>query len=272
MAELLDYRISEIYSDADFNCRGKIAPIDVVDLAQSIDRIGLQVPIVIQPYKHPTDSAIKWRIISGHRRYAAVIVLGRKTIQAIVREGLSDTQARIFNLEENLKRKDLNLLQEAKALVPLMRYGLTQEDIADQTGTSRGWVQARVALLSLPDDIQQQAAAGFLNQEQIKSLKGMSREQQYEMVKKIKTAREKGERIKKLPKRKNPLERKQRVDTEIFDKIEDIEKVIGMGFWTRCMAWCAGTISDFELERDLKEFAEERGVKHEIPKEMLSAL
>jgi ParB/RepB/Spo0J family partition protein len=272
MTQLLEYPLDEIYSDADFNCRGKIAPIDVVDLAQSIERSGLQNPILIQPYKHPTDSKIKWRIISGHRRYAAVMILGRKVIEAIIREGLDEVHARLLNLEENLKRKDLNLLQEAKALTPLMRAGLTQEDIAEETGTSRGWVQARVALLSLPEDIQQQAAAGFLNQDQIKSLKTMTREEQYEMVKKIKSAREKGEKVRRVPKKKNPLEKKMRVDTEIFDKIEYVEEIVGMGFWTRCMAWCAGTISDLELERDLKEFAEERGKTHEIPKEMLSAL
>jgi len=272
MAELRDFEISEIYSDADFNCRGKIAPIDVIDLAQSIERNGLQNPILIQPYTHPTDHKIKYRIVSGHRRYAAVLILGWKKIEAIIREGLDDVHARLLNLEENLKRKDLNILQEAKALVPLMRAGLSQEDIAEETGTSRGWVQARVALLYLPEEIQQEAAAGFLNQDQIKSLKSMSREEQFEMVKKIKTAREKGEKIRRTPKKKNPLERRQRVNTEIFDKIEHVEEVVGMGFWTRCMAWCAGTISDLELERDLKEFAEERGKRHEIPKEMLSAL
>ncbi|GAG16180.1 unnamed protein product, partial [marine sediment metagenome] len=44
-----DIEINRIWSDNDFNCRGVIVPLDVIDLVKDIDRNGLQFPICVQP-------------------------------------------------------------------------------------------------------------------------------------------------------------------------------------------------------------------------------
>src|SRR5215831_9926890 len=91
----------EIFADENFNCRGTIAPFDVIDLAKSIEKNGLLQPIVVQPYvNHPPH---KYRIIVGHRRHRAYEVQGWKEIPAIIKEGLTDVQLRILNLQENLE-------------------------------------------------------------------------------------------------------------------------------------------------------------------------
>jgi len=41
--------VSQIYYDADFNCRGQFTLQSVEELAQSIDELGLQFPVVVQP-------------------------------------------------------------------------------------------------------------------------------------------------------------------------------------------------------------------------------
>jgi len=264
----------EIFSDDDFNCRGRIAPIDVVDLARSVEANGLQSPIIVQPIQHPQ---YKYRIISGHRRFAAVnIVLKAKTIECIVREGLDELTARKLNLEENLKRKDLNILQEAKAIEHFKHAGWTEEEIASEIGMSRGWVQIRGMVLSLPSDIQIQIAAGFLTQEQIRQVYTLKTdEQRYEAVRKIKDAKMAGEKPVKIKPPKSPkdyIAKRPRQREEIFQFVELIIDLVGGNFATRCLAWSAGEISDLEVHRDLKELCEERGVRYEIPGEMLSAL
>ena len=108
-----DVLMSEIFSDDEFNCRGRIIPLDVLDLAKSIKETKLQQPIAVQPFKHPTNPNIKYRIIAGHRRFMAFVVNKSTTIPAIIRDGLSELDARLLNLTENLKRQDLNMLQEA---------------------------------------------------------------------------------------------------------------------------------------------------------------
>lgn len=265
--------IDDILCDDEFNCRGAIAPIDVIDLARSIDNIGLQQPITIQPYdKHPGK---KYRIISGHRRYQAYRLLQpkRETIPAIINSNpMDELSARKLNLEENLKRKDLNILQEARALIPFDRAGWTQEEMASQLAMSKGWVQTRLALLKLPEEIQQVAAAGLLTQDHIKQLSSIkSRQAQFEAVKKIKEAKLAGEKkkIEVVKKKRDVLAKKRREPSEMFDMIEMISKAIGFGFHTRCLAWAAGEISDFQLMQELKEESRKTGGSWDIPAETL---
>lgn len=265
--------LEQIYSDEDFNCRGRIAPIDVVDLARSIDDIGLQQPIVVQPYQLDSDPTIKYRIVSGHRRYTAHKVLGRKSIPARVKDGLDDLQARKWNLVENLKRQNLNMLQEANAIAHFKRAKWTLEMVASEIGMSRGWVQIRYFILDLPPEIQEEVAAGFLTQEQIKELSGLSVARQYEAVKRVKTAKlntENPKRVKVRIKKIAPSAKKERHCGDIFVMQEHIQTVVGNNFGTRCLAWAAGEISDLEIYRDLKKLALDKGIFYEIPNNILT--
>lgn len=268
--------LAEIYSDDEFNCRGAIAPIDVVPLAKSIDSIGLQQPITVQPWTAVPGK--KYRILSGHRRFQAFRLLkpDRVTIPAIVnRNELSDLEARKLNFEENLQRKDLNILQEAQALKPFIRAGWKPDEIAEELNQPKGWIQIRITLLKLPEEIQQLAASGLFTQEQIRQLGQIkSRNGQFEAVKRIKDAKLSGQkkRVDVKPKQKNSLAKKRRETPEIVEMIENVSAVIGYGFYTRCLAWAAGTVSDFELARDLRDEAVKRGIVWEIPKEILTSM
>src|SRR5690606_1891994 len=112
-------------------------------------------------------------------------------IPCMVKSGLDEVQARILNLGENLKRKDLNILQEARAISHLHEFGVPRDHVAAELGVSSGWVQTRYYLLELPEDIQEECAAGVINQAQIKQLYTLrdKPDQQFEAVKKIKDAK-----------------------------------------------------------------------------------
>src|ERR1019366_295766 len=138
----------EIFSDEEFNCRGFIAPSDVVDLARDIASEGLLSPIVVQPAGDVTEHKMPrgkfWRIIAGHRRYAAMFLINKTPmIPCIVRTGLNPVKALILNLGENNNRKSLNILQEARALERLKNQGLGQTEIAQALKVPRPWVQTR---------------------------------------------------------------------------------------------------------------------------------
>ncbi len=251
--------INEIYSDDEFNCRGQIAPHDVLDLANSIRDRGLMNPIMIQPVadvEGGLPDGKKYRIVAGHRRFKACLILQQETIAAFIREGLSEIDSRIINLEENFARKDLNILQEAKALGQLHTAGVARETVAKRIGKSGAWVQCRFKLLNLPYEIQQEAAAGLIGTRQIMELSTLkSGDEQYEAVKKYKSARERGENIGHIGKRKKAgvMSKKARKRDEIFECIEVMAKSVGYGLQTRCLAWAAGEISTFELFQDIKE-------------------
>lgn len=264
-----------IYSDDDFNCRGKIIPHDVIELARDIDTNGLDQPIVVQSYTKIAGK--EYRIVSGHRRHLAHKVLGKTVIECFVKEYEDELHARMANLNENLKRKNLNLLQEAKALLPFIMAKWTEVDISDYLGQSRGWVQARAALLTLPDDVQQEAAAGFLTQEQVKQLATLTKKPEllYAAVRKIKTAKINGQKgpIRAVPKKPtNALKKRLRSREEIFERMEEMMAIIGPAFYSRCMAWSTGEISDFELYRDFKNECAKRNITWEIPAQVVKDL
>jgi ParB/RepB/Spo0J family partition protein len=265
--------LAEIYCDEHFNCRGSIAPIDVVDLARSISDNGLQQPIVVQPWENQPGK--RYRIVSGHRRYTACNVLGHQSIPAIVKTDLNELMARKLNLEENLKRANLNILQEATALKPFSEAGWSPDMMSSQFGMSRGWVQARMRLLKLPEEIQKEAAAGFLTQEHITQLSQIKdKTKQFEAVQRIKHSKNLGEKkkIDVAPKKINPLRKKKREPHEIFQLQELFMDAVGPDFWSRCMAWCAGEISTLDLMKDFKDYAAKQGKNWSIPREIMDSV
>lgn len=264
--EITELPLEDLWADIDFNSRGKVAPIDVVDIVESIRKIGLQVPIVVQKFELPRDGH-NYRIISGYRRFAAFKVLGYPTIPCVVKENLSETDALIANLEENLKRADLNLLQEAKAVERLRAVGLGRDQIAERLGVSAGWVQIRLCVLSFPKDIQEECAKGTVNQTQVKQLYSLPREKQYEAIRKIKDKKLRGEKGVIINKPINKESKRARTKSEIEAMGERIWDTLGSSFTTRALAWAAGNISSLDLYREIYATARERGKVFQIPEE-----
>lgn len=265
----------KIWSDEDFNCRGTILPMDVVDLAKDIQQNGLQFPIAVQPIGEVDNAVFRgdevgfdFRIIAGHRRFAAFKVLKKISIPVMVKVGLSEVQARLVNLGENLKRKALNILQEARAIERLRKLGLNRRQVAEELGVSTSWVQVRFNLLDLPSEIQEEAAAGILNQYQIKELFSLgTKEEQYEAVKQIKRAKLKGEKgisVGKKP-QQDPFKKKRQPKNVVQEMIDHLGKNIGFGLHTRVLAWANGEISAAELYFDIKLYADEHGFSYQVP-------
>lgn len=264
--KVLDIDLKRIYCDNNFNCRGPIRPFDVSDLAQSIRDNGLGFAISVQPAAdvkgglpiNPEDNLpYDYRIVAGHRRYTAVKVLKWPTIPCTIRENLDEMKARVLNLVENFQREDLNILQEAEAIKHLQEAGLPRDAVGKEIGKSGGWVQVRFALLNLPEAIQQEAAAGMLNQYHIKTLCTLKTpDQQYEAVRKIKDAKAKGEKVPVIGIRKQKVAtiKKKRTEAEMLDMIEIFAKsAIGYGLHTRILAWASGQISTADLFLEIKK-------------------
>lgn len=284
--EVIHIPITEVYSDDDFNCRGIIISIDVTDLGIDIAKNGLQFPIAVQPAEDvgkELPDGKRYRIVAGHRRFkawsilhagwqpgepgpAGVIVESNPyvTIPCMVKRNLSEVQARVLNLGENLKRRDLSILQEARAISHLHALGVPRDHVADELGMSSGWVQTRFNLLDLPEEVQQQADAGMINQKQIKELYSIRHNEEAVMaaVRKIREAKQKGEKIGHVGKRKKPpvTAKKERKRPEIFDMIKFLRDSVGMGMHTRCLSWAAGEITTLEVFDDIREFCAENNI------------
>lgn len=251
--------IADILQDTDWNCRGPIAPIEVVDLMKDIDKSGLLSPVIVIPWD---KNGFKYKLIAGFCRTKAFQQLNKKEIPAFIHAELDDARSRILNLRENLQRRDLNIVQEANALKPLRQQGWSEVSLAKEFGRSLQWVKIRIMLLQLEPEIQAVAASGIFTQEHIKRMQSLSKEQRFELVRKIKTKTFKLDDVqpsKPMPKIINRNAKIPPTANLILTVQEKIYDLVGPSVLTRCLAWCAGEISYNEFREDILLFIKDEG-------------
>lgn len=102
--ELKEFRrninISDI-SRSPYQPRKVFEQIELQELADSIDEVGLLQPITIRKIDN-----LKYELIAGERRLRAHELLNKSSIEAIIIDA-TDEEASLLSLAENLKRQDL---------------------------------------------------------------------------------------------------------------------------------------------------------------------
>jgi ParB/RepB/Spo0J family partition protein len=105
---------------------------DLAGLTASADEIGIQEPIGVRKVGG------KYEVYKGSRRVAAARKAGHTTIPAIVQE-VTDSEAALRSLIENLQRKDLTVVERVagyKALQALDPVYFNLHELARATGLS----------------------------------------------------------------------------------------------------------------------------------------
>ncbi|CAO3440266.1 ParB/RepB/Spo0J family partition protein [Azospirillum endophyticum] len=122
-------------------------------LASSIERHGLQNPILVRPLPQG-----EYLLIGGERRVRAHEMLGRKTVFAILTSGDPDE----IGLIDNVQRVDLNAVEYAAALARLIdKHGYTHDELAAVVGRDRTDVTKLLAITGLPAEIREEYATRF---------------------------------------------------------------------------------------------------------------
>ncbi len=118
---------------------------DLEELAQSIQTHG-----IIQPSLVYQDGENHY-IIAGERRCRAASMLNLATVPVVIMEKPSKQNLLEMALLENIQRKDLSPIEEAKAYQTLIEdFSCTHEIIAQSLGKSRAHVSNMVRILKLP--------------------------------------------------------------------------------------------------------------------------
>jgi len=127
-------------------------------LASSIQKKGQLSPIRVRW----SDEDQKWIIIFGERRWRAAQRAGLREIDCYFLEGdFAPTEILEEQLIENCLREDLQPIEEAKAFSELMVVrGWTGRELAQALQISPSRVSRALALLKLPEAVQQQVAVG----------------------------------------------------------------------------------------------------------------
>jgi ParB family chromosome partitioning protein len=241
----------EIYLEPLFNCRSGITHLSVQSLARSIESKGLQYPVLVQPKEdvpHIPDG-FNYRLIVGFRRfYACTNLLKLEYIPAIVKRGITNEEARVLNLLENIDRKDLNILEEARAIAEIYPNAATKIGvIAERFRRPRPWVVVRLMLLKLPEKVQQAAADGLINQGDIRLLHGISPTYTIRALDKM-LDKSVAKKQRRTPTKQQPT--KEAIQT----RLNTLINAGLMGLPAKLLLWAGGLgISDNEIDKEIME-------------------
>ncbi len=231
---------------------------DMDELVASIREKGILQPIVVR------RGGDGYQLVVGERRLRAAKLAGLGHIPALLVELDSPGELLELALVENLQRKDLNPIEEARAYQRLMEErGLTQAQISQRVGKERSSVANSIRLLKLPPAVRDYLVQGKLTPGQARPLLGLDdEERQMELARKIVEERVSVRRVEGMvkPKRRARIRKgseemralegrlrelfgtgvrviqgqgKGRIEIEFYSK-EDLERileVLGLSFW-----------------------------------------
>jgi len=132
---------------------------ELQELADSIREHGVLQPVLVSEQADGT-----FQLITGERRWRAVLLAGMASLPAMVKEVTPQASLELA-LVENIQRRDLNPLEEAHAFRQLLdEHGLTQEQLGQRVGKSRVAITNTLRLLHLPERVREALAGGAITE------------------------------------------------------------------------------------------------------------
>ena len=164
-------------------------PGDVEGLAATIQDHGLPQPLgVVEAGRG------RYRVVYGNRRRVAAVQLGLERVPCILLDA-ADPRTLVQQLTENLQRRDLNDLEQARAFARLRDQlangrapggdgeGALDEAVGKTVGLTARTVRRYLGLLDLPEEVQEFLRRGELNVTQAQHLRRIpSRRTQIELA------------------------------------------------------------------------------------------
>lgn len=118
------------------------------ELCASIKEHGVIQPLVLR------RMGDKYEIVAGERRYRASKMAGKTSVPAVI-SNLNDNESAQVAIVENVQRKDLTAIEEAKSYKALLDQGfMTQGQLAKRIGLSQSAIANKLRLLALTKEVQ----------------------------------------------------------------------------------------------------------------------
>ena len=161
--EIIDISIEDIIPNR-FQPRLTFDVEALNELASSIKEHGIIQPLVVRRLQD------KYEIIAGERRFKAATLVGMRTVPCIVMN-LNDNESAEVAVIENIQRKEMTSLEEAKSFKKILDKGyLTQEELAKKMGKSQSSIANKLRLLNLDDLVQDAILNGRISERHARSI------------------------------------------------------------------------------------------------------
>ncbi len=200
----------------------------LADLKASIKEKGVLQPILVR------KSGDGYEVVAGERRLRAARALNLEQVPVIIKN-VTDREALVLALVENIQREELNAIEEALGFKRLMEeFQFTQEAVAESIGKDRSTITNLLRLLKLPKVIQDYVAGDKLSVGHARALLGVDdanaqRKLADEIIKKSLSVRQVESLVKKSQEAgggASPSAKKlKNRDIEILE--EDLRRILG---------------------------------------------
>lgn len=133
-------------------------------LSQSIVENGLLQPVTVRKENG------QYYLVAGERRLRACKLAGLKEIPAIISDCEAEDSA-VLALLENLQRRDLQMFEQANAILNLVKeWQITQEEAARRLGMSQSALANKIRLLKLSPEEQAEVVRNKLSERHARAL------------------------------------------------------------------------------------------------------
>jgi len=171
----------DLISPSPYQARRYFPESYIQELASSIKTEGRNLQAITVRKKQFSQG---YELVAGECRLRATMLAGFDVINATVEE-LSDEDAHRICLIENIKRKDLNPIEEAEGILAYMEeWGLTQEQAAGRFNISRSKLANRVRLLKLCGEVKDMLLFGELEEGAARAVLPLKEFQQIQIARK----------------------------------------------------------------------------------------
>ena len=197
-------------------------------LKLSIQEKGVLQPILVR--KRGDD----YEVVAGERRLRAARSINLDDVPVIIKD-VSNDEALVLALVENIQREDLNPIEEALAFQRLLEdFSFSQDVIAKSVGKDRSTISNTLRLLKLPGDIQKAVVDGRIAMGHARTLINVEdmNEQQFlfnQIILKGLSVRE-IENLTKGKAKRNPRQKKVKEDGKDHETVlveEELQKFLG---------------------------------------------
>lgn len=160
-----------------FQPRQHFGEAELEELARSIGEVGVIQPLVVR-----STGKDRFELIAGERRLRASRLAGLETVPAVVIDATPEQQE-LLALVENLQRRDLTAVEEARSFEGIMqRTGWTQTELARRLGRAQSSVANKLRLLNLEPSVQDMVCQGTLGERHARALLPLAPEEQVRMA------------------------------------------------------------------------------------------
>ncbi len=217
----------EILQRGQFQPRRQMDQDALDELANSIASQGVLQPIVARKL-----ASGDYEILAGERRWRAAQQAGLDRVPVVVRV-LSDEDAMVIGLIENLQREDLNPIEEARGMQRLIEeFTMTHQQVADSVSRSRAAVSNLLRLLSLQSEVSSLLEQGQLDMGHARALlsleEGMQHKAALQVVKSGMSVRQAEQLVRRLQEdRNNRASKMKEKDPDVRHLEESLSEKLG---------------------------------------------